>query len=86
MNYEKYILELEKRIEVLEKAEQKRIKKRKREIIFKLIKYITIIVLIILTITYINNNYIKPYKEKIDNVENFINEKWNIIQNFNPFS
>ena len=93
MNYEEQILELKKRIEVLEKAEHKRVIKRKREIIFRITKYVVIIGLIIFGISYLYNNYVLPYKEKIDNfeekvdtVEDFVSDKWDIIQDFNPFS
>lgn len=93
MDYEAQILELKKRIEVLEKAEHKRIIKRKRKIIFSIIKYVVIIGLIILSISYLYNNYVLPYKEKIDKfeekvdtVEDFVSDKWDLIQNFNPFS
>ena len=93
MNYEEQILELKKRIEVLEKAENKRIAKRKREITFRIIKFIITVVIIVIISSYVYNNYIKPYKEKIDNfeqkvdtVEDFVTDKWEIIQDFNPFS
>lgn len=93
MNYEAQIKELSERIAKLEKAEQKRINKRKREIIFKIIKFILIIIIILTGYIYINNNFIKPYKEKIDyvdqkvdTVEKFINDKWNDLQKYNPFT
>lgn len=77
MNNEEKIRELTERIEKLEKAENKRIIKKRIEITFKIIKLLVIIVLIIMAY-----NYIKPYKEKIDNVnekvdkvENYINDK-----------
>lgn len=93
MNYEEQILELKKRIEVLEKAEHKRITKRKREIIFKITKFTLIMGLIFFGSGYVYNNYVLPYKEKIDKfeekvntVEDFVSDKWDIIQDFNPFS
>lgn len=93
MNYEEQILELKKRIEVLEKAERKRIIKHRRTIIFTVIKYCLIIIILVIGCSYVYNNYIKPYKEKIDNfeqkvdtVEDFVTDKWEIIQEFNPFS
>lgn len=93
MNYEEKIKELTERIEKLEKAESKRIIKRRIKIFFKLLKYIIIIFLLISGYNYINDNYIKPYKEKIDyaddkikDVESLINDKWEIIQKYNPFN
>lgn len=93
MSYEEQILELRKRIEVLEKAEKKRIIKYRRAIVFKLTKYCLIVIILIVGCSYVYNNYIKPYKEKIDNfeqkvdtVEDFVTDKWEIIQDFNPFS
>lgn len=77
MNSEEKIRELTERIEKLEKAENKRIIKRRIQITFSIIKLLIIIVLLIMAY-----NYIKPYKEKIDNVtekvdkvENYIDSK-----------
>ena len=93
MNYEEQILELKKRIEVLEKAEHKRIVKRRNEIIFKVVKFLVITTLLVWGSLYVYGNYIKPYKEKIDKygekieaVESFIDDKLGAIQNWNPFS
>lgn len=88
MNYEEKIKELNERIEVLEKAEHKRIVKKRIEITFNVIKIIIIILLLIKVYL-----YIKPYKEKIDNidakvdtVENYVKDKWNNLQKYNPFN
>lgn len=77
MNNEDKIRELTERIEKLEKAENKRVIKKRIEIAWGLIKLLIIIVLLIMAY-----NYIKPYKEKIDNVtekvdkvENYIDSK-----------
>ena len=93
MNYEEQISELKKRIEILEKEENKRKAKRKRKIIFEIVKFLIIIGLIMGGYLYIYNNFVKPYKEKIDyfeqkvdNVENFIDKQWDNIQKYNPFS
>ena len=93
MDYEQRILELEKRIQFLEKMENKRITKRKIKIIFEVGKLLLLVTLIVGGYMYIYNNYIKPYKEnidyfneKIENVENFIDEKWDLINKYNPFS
>lgn len=93
MNYEAKIQELSERIAKLEKAENKRIAKRKREIAFKVTKVLVVIILLIMGYNYINNNLVKPYKEKIDyvdqkinNVESFVNEKWESLQKYNPFA
>ena len=88
MNYEEQILELKKRIEVLEKAEHKRVSKRKREIIFKIIKFVVVTFVLVLCIFFVYNNYVKPYKEKIDyygekidTVESYIKDKLDIFGN-----
>lgn len=77
MNNEEKIRELTERIEKLEKAENKRVIKKRIEIAWGLFKLLVIIVLLIMAY-----NYIKPYKEKIDNVtekvdkvENYIDSK-----------
>lgn len=88
MNYEEKIKELNERIEILEKAEHKRIVKKRIEITFNIIKLIIFILLLIKVYL-----YIKPYKEKIDNidakvdtVENYVKDKWNNLQKYNPFN
>lgn len=88
MNYEEKIKELNERIEVLEKAEHKRIVKKRIAITFNIIK-VLIIVIILIKVYLI----VKPYKEKIDNienkvdtVENYVKDKWNSIQKYNPFN
>ena len=93
MSYEEKILELEKRIAFLEGEENKRIKKRKIKIAFEVAKLLLIVGLIIGGYVYIYSNFIKPYKEKIDSfsekmdgVEEFIDDKWDIINKYNPFS
>lgn len=93
MSYDDKILELEKRIAFLESEENKRIKKRKIKIAFEIGKLLLIISLIIGGYVYIYSNFIKPYKEKIDlfsekmdGVEEFIDDKWDIINKYNPFS
>ena len=71
MNYEEKIKELTERVEILEEAERKRIRRKRIRIILKLIKWIIIIGLLYYGYTYVNDKYIKPYKDKLD----FINEK-----------
>ena len=93
MDYENKIKELTERIEKLEKAENKRIAKRKIKIIFNALKILIIIIALVWGYIYINNNYIKPYKEKIDyvndkvnTIESFVEDKWKSIQKYNPFN
>ena len=74
MNNEDKIRELTERIEKLEKAENKRIFKKRIEIAWGLIKLLIIIVLLIMAY-----NYIKPYKEKIDNVTDKVDKVENYI-------
>ena len=93
MNYEEKIKELTERIEVLEKAENKRTIKKRISLILHAIKYIIIIGIILFGYIYINNHYIKPYKAKIDyvndkveNIQSFIDDKLQSIQKFNIFN
>ena len=93
MNYEEKILELERRIAFLEGEENKRIKKRKIKIAFEVSKLLLIISLIVGGYVYIYSNFIIPYKEKMDafnekmdTVEDFIDDKWDVITKYNPFS
>ena len=92
MNYEEKIKELTERIEVLEKAENKRIAKRKIRLIWNIVKTVIILGAILFGYIYINIHYIKPYKEKIDyvndkveNIQSFIDDKWQSIQKLVPF-
>ena len=93
MNYENEIVELKKRIEFLEKAEHKRIIKRRNEIIFNVIKFVLIIGMLIYGYFYLYNNIIKPYQETVDNytekfdsVESYIDEQLDSFQDLNLFS
>lgn len=93
MNYEEKIKELTERIEILEKAENKRIVKKRISIILHTIKIVIILGIILFGYIYINNHYIKPYKEKIDyvndkveNIQSFIDDKLQSIQKFNIFN
>ena len=78
MNYEEKIRELTERVEKLEKAENKRIIKRRIEIGTKIVIGIIILVLLIMAYIHINNTIIKPYKEKID----YVDEKVDKVQGF----
>lgn len=93
MDYEDKIRELSERIEKLEKAEAKRVLKKRIKITFEISKVVIIILVIAVGYFYINNKFIKPYKDKIDYVEekvnyveSFVKDKWNSIQKYNPFS
>ena len=91
--------ELTKKIEFLETQEKKRIKKKKIDTTLKIIKYVTIITIVLIIYTKFNNTFIKPTKEKIDFVEEKISsvdikvdkisdtvkEKWESLKNINPF-
>ncbi len=78
MNYEEKIRELTERVEKLEKAENKRIIKRRIEIIIKVVVGIIMLILLFMAYNYVNNTIIKPYKEKID----YVNEKVDTVQSF----
>ena len=78
MSSEEKIKELTERIEVLEKKEHRREVKKTIGLVWGLIKLGAFIAVII-----IGYNYIKPYKEKIDkvnekvdSVESYINDKF----------
>lgn len=90
---ENKIIELSKRIEILEKKELKRTRKKQLQIGLQILKITAILLVIFIVYTKINNTLIKPYKEKIDyveekvsNIESFVQEKWESIQKYNPFS
>lgn len=78
MNYEEKIRELTERIEKLEKAEHRRIVKRRIEIITKVVIGLIVLVLLFMAYVHINNTIIKPYKEKVD----YVNEKVDKVQGF----
>ena len=78
MSTEEKIMELTERVEKLEKAENKRIIKRRIEIITKVVIGIIILILLFMAYNYVNTTIIKPYKEKID----YVNEKVDTVQNF----
>ncbi len=93
MDYELKIQELTERIEKLEKAEAKRVAKKKMEIAFAIVKLVVIVGLLVAGYIYVNNTLIKPYKEKVDFVEekvntvnDFIQEKWDVIKKFSIFN
>lgn len=88
MDYKEKINELTKRIEYLEKKERKRVIKARIILFFRLI-----ILAIIIFLIYKAYLFIKPYKEKIDaidekvnTVESFVNDKWEKLQKFNIFN
>ena len=78
MDYEIKIKELTERIEVLERAENKRVIKRKVKIYSKIGIALIVAIILISSYIYVNQKYIKPYKEKID----YINEKIEIIEDY----
>lgn len=84
MSSEEKIRELTERIEVLEKAEHKRMVKRNIGLALGLIKLGVFVVLIFMAW-----NFIKPYKEKVDmvsekvdKVESYINDKLGGLKNY----
>lgn len=84
MSSEEKIKELTERIEKLEKAENKRVIKKRIGLAWSLTKLIVLAILILMAW-----NYIKPYKEKIDlvsekvdKVETFINDKLGGFKNY----
>ena len=92
-NYEYELEELRERISVLENAENKRIHKRKIQIIFKVVEFLVVVILLIIAYFYVNNKFIKPYKEKVDyveekinSVESFVQDKLEAFQKYNPFN
>lgn len=76
------INELNERIDYLEKREQKRKRKETTRLVFNLLKAVVIIAALVYGYIYVNNNFIKPYKEKVD----YIEEKIDKVQNINPFN
>ena len=93
MNYEEKIKELTERIEKLEAIENKRKLKRNIRIGFKITEILVILTIVLITYYQINNKLIKPYQEKtnqmedkLEEVENFVKEKWEQLQKYNIFT
>lgn len=89
---ENKIRELNERVQFLEKQELKRSRKKHLQLILKVLEILIVIVVIFIFYIQINNKLIKPYKEKMDyveekvsSVESFVHEKWNLIQQLFPF-
>lgn len=78
MSSEDKIMELTKRIEVLEAAENKRKTKKKIKIAYEITKIAIVLGLLLAGYIYINVKVIKPYKETV----NKVNDKVNNIQDF----
>ena len=84
INYDEKIRELEGRIEVLEKAEQK----RKREKIIKLVFRIILVIIVIAFMIYLYH-YIQPYLKQIKDLSgitdrakeggNFLKDQYNSL-------
>ena len=92
MNYEEKIKELTERIEYLEKKEHKRELKKKIKLTWTIIKILIVIIILLFTYYSIYKKIIKPYQNKVDyieekvnNVESFVQEKWKSIKKYIPF-
>ena len=88
MDYEAKIKELTERIERLEKFENRRILKKRIKIAWSVTKVMVVIIAIGASYYY----FVKPYKEKIDyveekvdNVESFVKEKWESLKKYTSF-
>ena len=79
---ERKIVELNERIDTLEKKEQKRKRKENAKVFFSIIKLLIVIGVLVFGYIYVNNKFIKPYKEKMD----YIEEKVDKVQSINPFN
>lgn len=93
---EKQIQELNERVLYLEKREQKRIRRRNITIFFNVLKVLVILAIIFIIYNKFNNTVVKPYREKMDFVEDKVSgvsdkvdgiEKYvkDSIQKINPF-
>ena len=60
---------MEGRLERLEKIEQRRKTTRLIKLLSKLVIIILVLICLYKAYTYVNNTYIKPYKETIDKLE-----------------
>jgi hypothetical protein len=76
---DKRVKELEDRVKSLEKIENRRKSLKTASILIKLFIFSFIVVALWYGYTYVRKTYIKPYKEKIDTIE----EKYNSLKNFN---
>ncbi len=94
MNYEAEIQKLNERIAKLEAIEHKRQMKKKIIIVSKLLAVLIILILLAVGYIYVNNKYIKPYKEKIDYIDEKVdsvksiidNDTWESLKKYNPFN
>ena len=75
MNSEEKIMELTKRIEVLEAQEKKRKTKKNIKLAYEITKIVIILILFLGSYLYINAKVIKPYKETTENISEKISEK-----------
>ena len=89
MSNEEKIIELTKRIEVLEAAENRRIQKKKIKIAYEITKIVIVLAILLVGYIYINIKVIKPYKDtinkvndKISNVQDFFNDKTNKVKDW----
>lgn len=73
------IEELEERIKTLEKTEKRRKRMRTAGILVRIFIFAFVIVALWYGYNYVNTKYIKPYKEKMDTIE----EKYDSIKNLN---
>ena len=93
MDYEEKIRELTERVAKLEKAEAKRSLKEKIRFFMGIARVLIIVIVIAIFYFYINENFVKPYKEridslglKVDTVEDFVKGKWEDIKKYNIFN
>ena len=89
MSNEEKIIELTKRIEVLEAAENKRIRKRKIKLAYEITKIVLLLCILLAGYIYLNVKVIKPYKdtvntfnEKIDTVQKFFNNQTDKVKSW----
>lgn len=78
MDLNERIKVLEEKVDKLEKIEKKRQRIKWIKISLKIILYVTIIVLIFLGYRYLKKNYLDPY----DNFKNKVEEKMDGIKNY----
>lgn len=76
---EKKVEKLEERIKVLEKTEKRRKRAKIATILVKVFIFSVILVTLWYGYNYVNDKYIKPYKGKIDSIE----EKFDTLKKLN---
>ncbi len=82
MTVEEKIEYLEKRVTHLETIERNRKIRAIVALVMRLLIYVAIVIVLVFAWNYVNENYIKPYKETIEEIQGVKEETTDKITNF----